>query len=95
MTGDQNNSISEGTKFSKFTNKNSRIKTIHAMCAANNKYCINNGYAEGKAWQYWQSSALPSSSSSSRCMRSDGRPDYTGMAYYDFYGLAPCIRIPR
>lgn len=94
MTGSQNNNISEGTKFSKFTNKNSRIKTIHAMCAANNKYCIDNGFVEGKALYYWMSSALPSSSYSSQLVYSDGA-SASSYAYNGHYGLAPCIRIPR
>ena len=89
-----NNSISEGTSFSKFTDNNSRIKTLHAMCAANNQYCIDNGYAEGKAWIYWESSANHSNSYSSRLVFSDGRPGYYGNAYAGG-GLAPCIRLPR
>ena len=94
LTGKQNNSISEGTKFSKFTNNNSRIKTIHAMCAANNQYCIDNGKTEGKAWYYWQSSASPSYSYYSRNVLSGGNPDYN-YAYYGNYGVVPCIRVPR
>ena len=95
MSGNQNNNISEGTKFSKFTDDNSRIKTIHAMCAANNQYCIDNGYTEGKAWHYWQSSAYPSSSPSSRIVLS-GTPDRSNTpACYGDNGLAPCIRVPR
>ena len=95
MSGDQNNNISEGTKFSKFTDDNSRIKTLHAMCAANNQYCIDKGYAEGKAWYYWMSSASPSSSYYSRIVRSGGFPDGGGDAYGGGDGLAPCIRLPR
>lgn len=95
MTGNQNNSISEGTQFSKFTDNASRKKTIHAMCAANNQYCIDKGYAEGKAWEYWMSSALPSSSYGSRSVSIDGYPDIHNRAYSGSYGLAPCIRIPR
>ena len=95
MTGSQNNNISEGTQFSKFTDNASRKKTIHAMCAANNQYCIDNNKTEGTAWYYWQSSAFPSASYSSRTVRSDGNPDYDRTAYYGDYGLAPCIRIPR
>ena len=96
MSGDQNNSISEGIQFSKFTDINSRVKTIHAMCAANNQYCIDRGKTEGTAWHYWQSSAYPSFSSSSRTVTGDGTPDSNfSYAYYDYSGLAPCIRIPR
>ena len=95
MSGKQNNSISEGTQFSKFTDNNSRIKTIHAMCAANNQYCIDKGYAEGKAWYYWMSSAYPSFSYYSRDVRSDGTPDTHTDAYLGDSGLAPCIRVPR
>ena len=95
ISGDQNNSISEGTKFSKFTDNNSRIKTIHAMCAANNQYCIDNGFTEGKAWYYWLSSAIPSYSYTSRRVHGDGAPDYNHFAHNGYIGLAPCIRVPR
>ena len=96
MSGSQNNGISEGIQFSKFTDNTSRIKTIHAMCAANNQYCIDKGYAEGKAWHYWQSSAHPSYSCTSWFVRSDGSPDNRNRsAYYGDRGLAPCIRVPR
>ena len=95
MSGNQNNSISEGTQFSKFTDNASRIKTIHAMCAANNQYCIDRGYAEGKAWPYWQSSAHPSYSDGSRRVGDDGSPDYGDDAYGGGRGVVPCIRIPR
>ena len=94
MSGSQNNNISEGTKFSKFTDTNSRIKTIHAMCVANNQYCIDNGYAEGKAWPYWESSANHSFSYYSRGVFSDGTPD-TGRAYGGKFGVVPCICVPR
>ena len=95
MTGSQNNSISEGTKFSKFTDNNSRKKTIHAMCAANNQYCIDNRYAEGKVHNYWMSSAYPSSSYNSRDVRNDGSPAPYASVYNGIIGLAPCIRVPR
>ena len=95
LSGKQNNSISEGTQFSKFTDDASRIKTIHAMCAANNQYCIDNGYTEGTAWYYWMSSASPSYSSTSRPVNDGGLPDSNYGAYLGYIGLAPCIRIPR
>ena len=95
MSGKQNNSISEGTKFSKFTDNASRKKTIHAMCAANNQYCIDKSKTEGAAWNYWMSSAHPSNSYDSRAVGIDGNPDRNGNAYYGNGGLAPCIRIPR
>ena len=95
MSGNQNNSISEGTQFSKFTDDNSRIKTIHAMCAANNQYCIDKGKTEGTAWYYWQSSAYPSYSSDSRDVRNDGGPDNADFAYGGLYGVVPCICVPR
>ena len=95
MSGKQNNSISEGIQFSKFTDNNSRVKTIHAMCAANNQYCIDKGKTEGTAWNYWGSSATPTFSYNSQSVRSDGYPDYYYNAYLGSIGLAPCIRIPR
>ena len=91
----QNNNIGEGTQFSKFTDDASRIKTIHAMCAANNQYCINKSMTEGTAHYYWQSSAFPSNSYDSRLVGSGGNPDTYNSAYYCYYGLAPCIRVPR
>ena len=95
MSGNQNNNISEGTQFSKFTDNDSRIKTIHAMCAANSQYCIDRGYTEGKAWGYWMSSAHPSYSCNSRFVTSGGSPGGDDGAHIDYFGLAPCIRIPR
>ena len=95
MSGNQNNSISEGTQFSKFTDNNSRIKTIHAMCAANNQYCIDNSTTEGTACDYWMSSAPPSYSYTSRYVTSGGSPNSSLTAYIGNNGLAPCIRVPR
>ena len=95
MSGDQNNNISEGTKFSKFTDDNSRIKTLHAMCAANNQYCINKSMTEGTAHYYWQSSAYPSYSDRSRAVNSGGAPTTASYANFGHLGLAPCIRVPR
>ena len=95
MSGSQNNNISEGTQISKFTDNNSRIKTIHAMCAANNQYCIDKGYAEGTAWPYWESSARPSSSHVSKNVYSNGNPDDGYIACNDGIGVVPCIRVPR
>ena len=95
LTGSQNNNISEGTQFSKFTDNASRVKTIHAMCAANNQYCIDKGKTEGTACNYWMSSASPSFSCHSRFVKSDGTTDYSDTAYVGLYGLAPCICLPR
>ena len=39
-----NNSISEGIQFNKFTNNTSRIKSLHPNCIANNEYCKINIY---------------------------------------------------
>ena len=95
MSGNQNNSISECTQFSKFTDNNSRIKTIHAMCAANNQYCIDKSKTEGTAWYYWMSSAYPSDSYSSRAVYNDGLPDNSYYAYSGSLGVVPCICLPR
>ena len=95
MTGSQNNNISEGTQFSKFTDNASRVKTLHAMCAANNQYCIDKSKTEGTAWYYWMSSAHPSNSYYSRFVDSNGYPDTATSAYNGQTGLAPCIRVPR
>ena len=95
MSGNQTNSISEGTQFSKFTDNNSRIKTIHAMCAANNQYCIDKSETEGTAWNYWQSSASPSYSYFSQIVYKGGRPDSSYGAYIGTIGVVPCICVPR
>ena len=95
MTGSQNNNISEGTQFSKFTDNASRKKTIHAMCAANNQYCIDKSKTEGTAWYYWMSSADPSGSYVSRYVLNGGNPDYTHRAYSGGDGVVPCICVPR
>lgn len=93
--GDQNNSISEGTQFSKFTDDASRIKTIHAMCAANNQYCIDEGITEETVWYYWQSSTDPSYSYFLRLVGRDGSPDPYSGASTGSNGIVPCIRVPR
>ena len=95
LSGNNNNGISEGTQFSKFTDDNSRIKTIHAMCAANNQYCIDNSKTEGTAWQYWMSSVWPSTSYYLRRVYRSGNLNYIDFAYGGNNGLAPCIRLPR
>ena len=87
----QNNSISEGVQFSKFTDNASRIKSLHPNCAANNEYCkINN--SSGNYW-YWMSSVLPALSGAAHIVgrrgSSSGNSVYSGS-----YGLAPCICLP-
>ena len=95
MSGNQNNSISEGTKFDKYSDDNSRIKTIHENCVANNEYCKINSKTSGTAWYYWMSSAYPSYSYDARFVYSDGYPEYHDRAYNGFNGLAPCICLPK
>ena len=88
----QNNNISEGIKFSKFTNDNSRIKSLHPNCIANNEYCkLNNSSGN---WYYWMSSVLPSNSYGVRFVIDDGSAYYS-IAYNGYRGLAPCICLPR
>ena len=89
-----NNSISEGIKFDKYSDDSSRIKTINKYCAENNKYCINNSISEGTNWWYWCSSAIPSGSCSVWCVNGDG-DCITDIAYNGDDGLAPCICLPR
>ena len=95
MCGSQNNGISEGTQFSKFIDDTSRIKTIHAMCAANNQYCIDNNKTEGTVCQYWESSAWPSFSCDLRSVDGLGTINDSRTAYFGFDGVVPCIRLPR
>ena len=95
MSGNQNNNISEGTKFDKYSDDNSRIKTLHENCAKYNEYCKVNSYTSGTTWSYWMSSALPSYSYNTRGVNSDGGPGYLDYAYDGYGGLAPCICLPR
>ena len=88
-----NNSIAEGIAFSKFTDNNSRIKTINKYCAENNKWCIDNNETEGTNWFYWMSSVSPSHSRYVRFVSLDGS-DGDGTACYGNDGLAPCICLP-
>ena len=90
----QNNSISEGTQFSKFTDDNSRIKTINKYCAENNKWCIDNSKTEGTNRWYWMSSVRPSYSYDAHSVRDNGSDD-NGLACNGNRGLAPCISLPR
>ena len=87
-----NNNISEGTQFSKFTDNASRIKSLHPNCIANNEYCkINNSSGN---WYYWMSSVHPSYSHRVRFVSNVG--SVTGRhAYNGDIGLAPCICLPR
>lgn len=90
----QNNSIAEGTKFTKFTDNTSRIKTISKYCAENNKYCIDENKTEGTNWHYWMSSANPSYSRGVRLVFHGGS-DSDIVACNGIRGIAPCICLPR
>ena len=87
-----NNNIAEGTKFSKFTDNASRIKSLHPNCVANNEYCKVNNYASGRKDYYWMSSMHPSYSDFVRYVYG-GSGSYIGA--YNVNGLAPCICLPR
>ena len=87
-----NNNIAEGTKFSKFTDNASRIKSLHPNCVANNEYCKVNNYASGRKHYYWMSSMHPSYSDFVRYVYG-GSGSYIGA--YNVNGLAPCICLPR
>ena len=91
----QNNSISEGIKFSKFTDNTSRIKSLHPNCAANNEYCKINNYTGGRNYQYWMSSVDPSSSVIVRNVNGGGSVGLMYSADFGNFGLAPCICLPR
>lgn len=89
-----NNSISEGTQFSKYTDNSSRIKYLHEKCAENNSYAKAQGYTSSKAWWYWMSSAAPSVSYYAWLVDSVGSGS-NSTAYNGNGGLAPCIKLPR
>ena len=95
MSGGQNNSISEGEVFSKFTSNTSRIKYLHPNCAANNEHCKLKNYTSNNNWYYWMSSASTSGSSFVRRIGAGGAIGDTGGASTGFVGLAPCICLPR
>ena len=95
MGGGQNNGISEGEAFSKFTNNSSRIKSLHPNCAANNEYAKLENYASGKTHWYWMSSAYPSNSFSVHTVSNAGSIGNRNNAYYGYSGFAPCICLPR
>ena len=90
-----NNSISEGTQFSKFTNNSSRIKSINKYCAENNLWCKSNSKTEGTNYEYWMSSVVPLRTDDLvRTVNNDG--SLHGLAVHDGRcGLAPCICLPR
>ena len=93
MGGGQNNSISEGEAFSKFTDNISRKKSLHDMVKANNEYAkVNNSSGN---WWYWTSSANPSFSYGMRRVGHDGSIGDNNSAYFGNGGFAPCICIPR
>ena len=94
MSGGQNNRISEGEAFSKFTNNSSRIKTLHPNCAANNEVCKIKKYISGARCLYWMSSADTLKSSYVHLVDNSGSTGYY-LAYYSDGGLAPCICLPR
>ena len=89
-----NNNIVEGIAFSKFTDDASRIKTINKYCAENNEWCIDNNNTEDTNWAYWMSSVSPSDSYNVRNVIDDGSARNNN-AYLGYYGLAPCICLPR
>ena len=93
MGGGQNNSISEGEAFSKFTNNSSRVKSLHDMVKANNPYA--KLYNSSGNRYYWMSSAHPSNSYDVRLVYSDGSVGDNGTACYGANGLTPCICLPR
>ena len=94
MGGGQNNGISEGEAFSKFTNEDSRIKSLHPNCAINNEYCKLNKYASGRNLWYCMSSADPYSSYTIHYVDYDGSIDYYDIAYIGDNGFVPCICLP-
>ena len=95
MSGNSNNSITEGTKFDKYSDNNSRIKTINKYCAENNKWCKTKSKTEGTAWNYWESSERPETSVNPRCVLYDGGINDWSTACDGSIGLAPCICLPR
>ena len=94
MGGGQNNSISEGEAFNKFTNNTSRVKSLHDMVKANNPYA-KLYLSSGKSHWYWMSSADPSYSYGVHDFNLDGSVGHYNYAYSGDIGLAPCICLPR
>ena len=94
MGGGQNNGISEGEAFSKFTDDASRVKSLHDMVKANNLYA-KLYLSSGKTQWYWMSSADPSYSYGVHDFNLDGSVGHYNSAYSGDVGLAPCICLPR
>lgn len=93
MGGGQNNGISEGEAFSKFTDNASRIKSLHPNCIANNEYAkVNNSSGN---WYYWMSSVIPSDSYAVRYVYNNGSIGNYNHASFISRGFAPCICLPR
>ena len=88
-----NDSIHEGEGFSKFTSNSYRIKYVHDMVKANNEYAKNLNI--DKNWYYLMSSASRSYSQNVRIIGDTGKIDKVHHAYNGYYGIAPCICLPR
>jgi hypothetical protein len=91
MLGGTNDTVAEGTQFSKFTDKNSRKKTMHVKWLNNNN--LNSKLTEKDFCSYRMSSAT-SSTGFTVLMASTGDRSSTTAAIGS-YGIAPCIKLPR
>ena len=86
--------ISEGTKFDKYSDNTSRIKTINKYCAENNKYCIDKGYSEGSNWKiYLSSQDMDTRFGVAQTAISGG--ENSEAPGYGYGGITPCIYLPK
>ena len=104
MGGNQNDSISEGEQFSKFTTISNRVKYIHEKCAANNKYIKSRGYSKNDEYYYILSSVALANTNTGTTRPSDmiRAISTSGSVSNTVFctdiadmGIAPCICIPR
>ena len=87
--------ISEGTKFDKYSDNNSRKKTIHPNCKLYNPYAkSSNNITSNGGWSYWTSSLVVLDSISVYEINNLGGCGPV-FPYEGSGGLAPCICLPR
>ena len=93
MCGIQNNSISEGNQFNKFTSDAKRIKYLHDNCVKYNPYCISNAINK-QAFRYWESSRIYNNRARAHIVNESGNPSVnttTNACSVGNTGIVPCI----
>ena len=91
----QNNSISEGEVFSKFSTTAGKKITIHEKVIENNEYCKIHNYTTSTNASYLLSSTNTSYSYRTYTITADGSGSGNLNVFFGNDGLAPCICLPR